>query len=101
MMSLTFYVVILVITLGGAIAGLITLVNGEINGLFGLLLCGFLSVYWGIQVANYDENKEKSEEKVRIVSVQTTHAPQIDTIVTNRTDTLYISNFTGDFKIKK
>lgn len=96
-MPLLFYIVMLIITLIGLVFGILIIArgDGDTSTVVLLFICALLGIYWSINVFTYD----KDAEKRNIVSIETKTAPQIDTIITNRADTLYIYNFINPIKV--
>ena len=100
-MSLTFYIIMLIVSIIGVILGIANLFLGDSDGLVILFLCGLMCFLWTHKITNHDEEVKARSEATRIVSIETERAPQIDTIVTNRTDTLYVYRFLNPNKVQR
>lgn len=93
MLPIGFYITMFVISILGLIGSAISVCRDR--GALGLgvgLLCMFFTIYWGVTVGTY---KDRVKKAVKVLSVKTDAVPQVDTIVTNRTDTIYIYNFSN------
>ena len=83
----------LIISLIGWIVGLIALVNEQtLENTILTIICICLCLFWSVKAATYNKVTKKP------IVVKTIDKPQIDTIVTNRTDTLFIYHFNSPLK---
>lgn len=91
MLPIGFYITMLVISILGLIGSVISVCSERsVLGFVIAPLCVLFAIYWSVTIGTY---KDRAKEVVKVLSVKTDAVPQVDTIVTNRTDTIYIYNF--------
>lgn len=97
-MPLSFYYIMLAVSVIGIVAGAVSVFayrQTTFGAIGSLILCILMTFFWAIKIRDYDEEKERT---LSPITVKTVDKPQIDTIVTNRTDTLFIYHFNTPLK---
>ena len=98
---LALHIIFLVIAIIAIICCLAALMKDDVPEaeyaivLFLVIFNAILACYWGIRI-----NEDIVGKAPQTVTIKTTTRPQVDVVVTNNTDTLFIYNFNKDQVIK-